>query len=129
MQKHNVQEFNLTEARLFEQNIVGKIENVRHAFNKIQNTVESSREWWKGGSEREFINDFMRTRTEMERFLKAWLEEYREIMNQVAAGYVEDEEYLKSDIMKQAFRDFEMSLGSGIPIAAGVSGAEVKRSG
>ncbi|MCL2633119.1 MAG: hypothetical protein FWD34_01245, partial [Oscillospiraceae bacterium] len=66
MAKFNVQEFNMNEAQAFERGIITKIEEIKRSFDKIQASVDSCQDWWKGGSERAFIEHFSKTRAEME---------------------------------------------------------------
>ena len=87
--------FTVADAQALQRKLTGRIEDINGRLRSTQQKVEGVREWWKGGSEQGFIENFERTKTETETQLRKWLESYNQMMDKVIKVKQETQQELK----------------------------------
>jgi uncharacterized protein YukE len=78
------QQFDFGKANELKGKLKNEITSITETLNKTKTMVEGVREWWKGGSEEEFIRNFDKTKKEVIKGLEKWLDEYQKLIQQVA---------------------------------------------
>ena len=61
-------------------NMVGEIDST---LGEIKKDVDGCTVWWSGGSEKEFIQNFDKTKKKIKEGLENWLDEYSKLMQKV----------------------------------------------
>jgi uncharacterized protein YukE len=81
--------------------LAAEISSIEDTLNKIKTTkVDTTSEWWKGESQKAFVGNFDRTKKDVVKGLKQWLEEYKKLMNDVVKAKEEQEKALKAALSK-----------------------------
>ena len=78
------QRFNFDEAQKLEGKLNDEIGFIKDKLNKTQQKVGEVDQWWKGGSEKAFIENFASTKNEVVASLEKWLQEYQQLIQKVA---------------------------------------------
>ncbi|MCL2664644.1 MAG: hypothetical protein FWE82_03450 [Defluviitaleaceae bacterium] len=94
------QAFDFARAAELRSQIKNKINDVDSTLNTIENTVESCRSWWTGGSEEGFIENFKNTKKKIRKGLDDWLKEYDKLMKEVEKYQSEKDAGLKKALKK-----------------------------
>ena len=76
--------FDFQEAKNLETKLGRELEGIKATLDNSKRSVEGVREWWKGGSEEGFIDNFESTKNEVNALLRKWLDGYKQRMQEVA---------------------------------------------
>ena len=76
--------FDFQEAKNLEAKLDRELEGIKATLSNSKRSVEGVREWWKGGSEEGFIDNFEKTKNEVTALLQKWLDTYKERVQQVS---------------------------------------------
>ena len=94
------QAFDFGRASDLRNQIKNKINDIDTTLNQISTTVESCREWWKGGSEEGFIKNFDSTKKKIRKGLNDWLNDYEKLMKEVEKAKRESDSALNKALGK-----------------------------
>jgi uncharacterized protein YukE len=72
-----------------------EIDSITKTLDGTKKRVAGVRSWWKGGSEEGFINNFEKTKKEVEKGLRQWLEDYQRLIDKVEQTKREQDDALK----------------------------------
>ena len=100
MSRRQTQQFDFAQASALESSLRNDVSYMNDALDRIKTTVETCREWWKGGSEQAFIDNFASTKKEIKQGLEKWLQEYAQLIKKVQAAKTEQENALKKALSR-----------------------------
>jgi len=73
---------------------------VNASLDKMGNEVKNIKDWWKGGSEDGFIDNFTKTKTDIQKALNQCAEEYKQLVEKIKSIKKESEQNMKKQLSK-----------------------------
>ena len=96
-----IQKFDYGRATELQSKLANEIHEIEATLGKTKTMVDSCQEWWKGGSEKAFIEDFDETKKEAVKALNEWLKGLQEVIKQTSEIYQKNDEQLAAAIRKR----------------------------
>jgi uncharacterized protein YukE len=96
----NLQYFGFNEAQSLRTTLVKELDGINAALDNVKKVAETSKEWWKGGSEEAFIANLDKTKKDVSKNLEKWLKEYEMLIKKVEETRRAQESKLKQALSK-----------------------------
>ena len=74
------------------------IGEVNSSLDKMGNEVGNIKDWWKGGSEDGFIDNFNKTKSDIQKALNKCAEEYKQLVDKITQIKKEAEQSIKKQL-------------------------------
>jgi len=96
----SLKSFSIDKAMDLNNQLKSGVNDIERTLKTTQGKVEAVTDWWKGGSEQGFIENFRNTKNDVEKSLQQWLESYQTLMKEVVKAKQAVEQDLKNKLSK-----------------------------
>lgn len=94
------QKFDFQQAEALKTKLQSEIVRIEGDLKRMTTMVEGVKSWWSGGSEDAFINNFRSTKDQVVTSLNKWIEEYKQLIQQISTIKAESD----ADLARQLNR-------------------------